>query len=355
MPPRLSILVPVFKSEQFFPRCVESILRQTFTDFELILIDDGSPRDHPGNAAELCEEYRRSDPRVRVIRQEHRGVTAARQAGATAAAGEYIGFVDSDDWIDPDMFQVLIDAAEESGADITACGFLLSFPRRERRFSINVSRGVYDKQGLQSQIYPTMLFDPAPSPGTGFRRIPPALWSKIFKRDLLLQNLLAVEPEITFGEDAAVTYPALLQAERLCVLSGFHPYHYRVHRDSLSSRYKENYLSRILLLAAHLNEKSRAADTFDLSGQIDGNLCYFAVQACFNAALGGVSFAEQKSLMADIACRPAVSRAFERTNFTRFYPVYRFVAYCLKTGHFTPALLLTCFYPMIVRLYGQAL
>lgn len=101
--PQISIIVPVYKVEQYLDRCVNSILNQTFTDFELILVDDGSPDRCP----QMCDEWAKKDARIRVIHKENGGAGAARNAALRAAEGEYIGFVDSDDWITPDMYEYL--------------------------------------------------------------------------------------------------------------------------------------------------------------------------------------------------------------------------------------------------------
>lgn len=102
--PKLSIIVPVYKVEQYLHKCLDSILSQTFTDFELILIDDGSP----DRCGEICDEYAAKDDRIIVIHQKNKGVSAARNAGLDIARGEYIGFVDSDDWIDPKMYESML-------------------------------------------------------------------------------------------------------------------------------------------------------------------------------------------------------------------------------------------------------
>ena len=102
--PKLSIIVPVYKVEQYLHKCIGSILSQTFTDFELILIDDGSP----DRSGEICDEYAAKDNRIIVIHQKNRGVSAARNAGLDIAQGEYIGFVDSDDWIEPEMYESML-------------------------------------------------------------------------------------------------------------------------------------------------------------------------------------------------------------------------------------------------------
>lgn len=116
--PELSIIVPVYKVENYLPRCIESILAQTFTDFELILIDDGSP----DRCGEICDEYAAKDSRIVVIHQKNQGVSAARNAGLDAARGTYLGFVDSDDWIEPEMYQEMLHAAKSKGVDLVICG-----------------------------------------------------------------------------------------------------------------------------------------------------------------------------------------------------------------------------------------
>ena len=117
--PLLSIIVPVYKVENYLPKCIDSILAQTFTDFELILVDDGSPDDCPA----LCDAAAEKDARVRVIHQKNGGLSAARNAGLDAARGAWIGFVDSDDYIAPEMYEVLYQAVQSTGADLALCDY----------------------------------------------------------------------------------------------------------------------------------------------------------------------------------------------------------------------------------------
>ncbi|MCB8516908.1 glycosyltransferase, partial [Enterococcus durans] len=98
----ISIIVPIYNVEQYLRKCVDSILAQTFTDFEVILVDDGSP----DNSGAICDEYAKLDSRVRVIHKENGGLSDARNAGIEIAKGKYLGFVDSDDFIDKDMYEI---------------------------------------------------------------------------------------------------------------------------------------------------------------------------------------------------------------------------------------------------------
>lgn len=120
--PRISVIVPVYNVEKYLHRCVDSILGQTFTDFELILVDDGSP----DNCGAICDEYAAKDARVRVIHQENQGQAAARNRAVTEANGEWIHFVDSDDVIHPQMLEVLYSAVIENDANIGMCGAIES-------------------------------------------------------------------------------------------------------------------------------------------------------------------------------------------------------------------------------------
>ena len=117
--PLLSIIVPVYKVENYLQKCIDSILAQTLTDFELILVEDGSPDGCPA----LCDAAAAKDARVRVIHQKNGGLSAARNAGLDAARGEWIGFVDSDDYIAPEMYEALYQAVQSTGADLALCDY----------------------------------------------------------------------------------------------------------------------------------------------------------------------------------------------------------------------------------------
>lgn len=109
----ISIIVPVYKVEPYLRKCVDSILAQTFTDFEVILVDDGSP----DNSGKICDEYASKDSRVRVIHKKNGGLSSARNAGIDVARGKYLGFVDSDDYIEKDMYELLYDNIVKEQAD----------------------------------------------------------------------------------------------------------------------------------------------------------------------------------------------------------------------------------------------
>ena len=130
--PQISIIVPVYKSERYLHECIDSILSQTFQDFELILVDDGSPDNCPA----ICDEYAAKDPRVIVIHKGNGGVSSARNAGLDIAKGEYITFVDSDDWLHPDFLHHGISLCRQQDMDIYCSGFARVFPDGTRHSSV---------------------------------------------------------------------------------------------------------------------------------------------------------------------------------------------------------------------------
>lgn len=125
--PKVSIIVPIYNVERFLHCCVDSVLAQTFTDFELLLVDDGSK----DNSGKICDQYAEKDRRVKVVHKQNGGLTSARNAGLALAFGEWVMYLDGDDWIEPDMLESLFREGEDTGADIVLGDFLFAYPNRE--------------------------------------------------------------------------------------------------------------------------------------------------------------------------------------------------------------------------------
>ncbi|WP_251551947.1 glycosyltransferase [Neobacillus muris] len=150
MNPTISIIVPVYNVENFIQPCIESILNQTFTDFEIILVNDGST-DRSGF---ICDEFAKKDKRIFVIHKENGGQSSARNKGIEAAKGHYIGFVDSDDWIHQDMYNTLYTKAIETDAEITACN-LMQFSKDStgHLYSNNTTDELFDRNSAMHELY----------------------------------------------------------------------------------------------------------------------------------------------------------------------------------------------------------
>ena len=116
---RISVIVPIYNTEKYLARCIESILCQTYTNLEIILVDDGST----DKSGDICDFYARKDNRVKVVHKENGGAAAARNFALNMVTGQYIGFVDSDDYTDIEMYQKLYEKAKQENADIVVCGY----------------------------------------------------------------------------------------------------------------------------------------------------------------------------------------------------------------------------------------
>ncbi|MFV0635182.1 glycosyltransferase family 2 protein [Mitsuokella sp. WILCCON 0060] len=149
--PEISVIVPVYNAEKYLDRCVKSILGQTFSDIELILVDDGSP----DKSGELCDRWAKEDNRVRVIHQENAGAGAARNAGLAIARGHYINFVDSDDWIAPQMYEILYKLIRRTSAPIAMTG-MISKTHYEEPVSLDITEVQYtikDTKGMLKRFF----------------------------------------------------------------------------------------------------------------------------------------------------------------------------------------------------------
>ena len=209
----ISIIVPVYNVELYIHQCIDSILNQTYKDIEVLLVDDGSP----DRCGEICDQYASIDSRVRVFHTENRGLSSARNLGLREAKGDYIGFVDSDDWIEPDMYEVLLVCLEGANADVSTCG--LWHEKGEKVVVMQHESAIHE--GVQSSI---ALID---------EQINDAVWNKLYRRKLF-QTISF--PEESVFEDIIVTQQIMLQANKTINISD-PKYHYRFREGSITKDY----------------------------------------------------------------------------------------------------------------------
>ena len=208
--PKISIIVPVYNMEKYLRQCVDSILAQTFKDFELLLVNDGSKDSSP----QICDEYAAADARVRVIHKENSGQADSRNIAIKEAKAPLIGFVDSDDWIDPDMYETLYRTMVENDADISMCGHYLSYVNHERPSCQGGCVNVYEgSQALQ------MILDD--------REIKSYLVDKLYKKEVITDLL----PKSYYYEDYATLFKWFAGASRVAICNS-PKYHYRQRQGS---------------------------------------------------------------------------------------------------------------------------
>ena len=196
--PLLSIIVPVYKVENYLQKCIDSILAQTFTDFELILVEDGSPDNCPA----LCDAAAAKDVRVRVIHQKNGGLSAARNAGLDVARGAWIGFVDSDDYIAPEMYEALYQAVQSTGADLALCDYAEVDEAGEPcpQMHVSLSGAELTGQELLQNASGLMV---------------QLAWNKLYRRDIFAQLRY---PEGKLNEDLFLIPEVCLQIQKAVVV-----------------------------------------------------------------------------------------------------------------------------------------
>ena len=242
---KLSVIVPVYNTKKYLEQCVNSIISQTYSDMEIILVDDGST----DGSAELCDAYEKVDNRVRVIRQKNKGCIYARLQGLQNSVGTYIGFVDSDDWIEQDMYQTLMLTAEEKNCDIVSMGYTAVYETERKKEDDTVFFGFYEKGRNLDSLISGMMYEE----NEGRRGVHPALWSKVFKRELLIDAYAKIRNNITMGEDAAIFYPCCLKAERIFIIKGY-KYYYRVHDKSMCRTMDINTIFDMFFFYQHMQK-----------------------------------------------------------------------------------------------------
>lgn len=243
--PKLSIVVPVYNVEKYLNQCLDSILAQTFTDFELIIVDDGST----DQSGAICDRYALSDKRVTVLHTENRGVVTARRTGIDRAQGEYTAFVDSDDWIDPDFYRCIFENAGDAYADVFLCSRVNRADGCVETTSL--CAGHYNREKLESTVFPQMMYDIQAER----YHIAPSLWDKVFRTELLKEVHKGVDPLVTLGEDAVCTYPCIARANSVCVIENNACYHYREDHISMVNHCDARLLQRVLAFAVNMNQQ----------------------------------------------------------------------------------------------------
>lgn len=260
-----SVVIPVYNAERYLIKCLKSVIDQSFTEFEVVIVDDGST----DASGEICDYFASEDSRIHVIHQANKGQTYARGVGCKASIGDYIIFVDSDDWLETNELMVLSKHIENNSSDMVFFDFYSHSEDGKSFLNVNREQLNEANQVSKSRLINDILFDQRCS--LGEVSIYPSLWSKVFKRELILDNYGTVDSRITVGEDLALVVQCTLVASKL---SFCHEalYNYRLLPDSVYHRYNPKAISNLNYLYENL---SKMLENNEDKNYVNSLRCYF--------------------------------------------------------------------------------
>lgn len=268
----LSVIVPVYNVEKYLKRCVDSILAQTEKDLEIILVDDGST-DASGT---MCDEYAKEYGHIKVIHKENGGLTSAWIAGAKVSKGDYLGFVDSDDWIDADMYKRMYDKAKEHDVDMVLCGLVKEFENTDRKntyLTDRLTKSFYSETEIKESIVPVFLCDGS----FDSRAIPASRAMKLYRREIIMNNIKYCNDEVSIGEDLVITFACFMDTKSIYAIHDFYPYHYWINESSLTGKHDRNYLDKLIVLRNQLMKINEVKSGYEYGQQIINDFLFLVL------------------------------------------------------------------------------
>lgn len=242
----ISIIIPVYKVEKYLEKCIQSVINQTYENLQIILVDDGSP----DNCGKICDEYAKKDHRIEVIHKSNGGLSDARNKGLEIAKGEYIGFVDSDDYIEADIYEVLYNLLKQYNADVSICNF---YTVSQGKIAIkNVDSGI--KEYTRIEILKEILLD---------NNIQSYAWNKLYKKELFNEIKYPVGKKY---EDIGTTFYLLEKCNKV-VVTGKPEYYYINRQDSIVNNVTEttitDYIELIMQRYDYIEENIKELSSYN--------------------------------------------------------------------------------------------
>ena len=233
---KISVVIPIYRVEQYLERCVESVLNQTFRNLEIILVNDGSPDACPA----MCDEFQKKDTRIKVIHKENGGLASARNAGMRIATGKYLFFLDSDDWLELDGLEMLSRVAEEQKVDFVRYRAIRTgWPGMEENVACMVEpirelrEGYYSREQIVAEVYPRLLVTPKLTMGAIV-----GAWGSLYRLEFLKENYLEFYEEVKFSEDLVFSANVVRSANSFYFIDEPGVYHYFYNENSISKSFR---------------------------------------------------------------------------------------------------------------------
>lgn len=232
---KVSVIVPVYNTEKYLKRCIDTLVKQSFQNLEIILIDDGST----DGSGKLCDEYALADSRISVIHKENGGLVSAWKAGVRESSGEYLCFVDSDDWVEFQMIDDMVKYLTGIKKEIISSDYVIEkINGNKQNMYQGLEPGIYEGSNLRTKVIPEIL-------GKENRLISFSRCMKLISRELIIDNCKYSDPVIRMGEDVTVMLPAIIDCERLVIMDHKIYYHYFYADESMVHGYDSGLFKNI--------------------------------------------------------------------------------------------------------------
>ncbi len=238
MKPLVSVVIPVYNVEKYLERCVDSVLAQTYPNVEIILVDDGSPDGSPA----ICDRYAAEHNNISVVHKPNGGLASARNAGMKVMHGEYLFFIDSDDWIDPETLEELVEIAERTGVDFVRYSPMYAgWPNHKDGECYDLTKekvlheGIFTREDIIRDIFPRLFVQDNLSMG-----VIVSAWRSLYRISFLLEHQLTFDESIKYAEDTFFSSHVVYHANSFYFVGGGKYYHYFYNSSSITKSYKKD-------------------------------------------------------------------------------------------------------------------
>lgn len=300
--PLISIIVPIYNIEKYLPECIESIIHQTYDNYELILVDDGST----DNSASICDDYKNNN-KIVVLHKPNGGLVSARKAGCEIARGDYITCVDGDDWIDEKYVEIITEEIIKNQPDIV-CFEYKKLTNTKSTYVRNMFSGVFVREDIEKKIFPMLI----QTQDAKYFNV--SIWSKAYKSKLYKNIQIGVNDEIRIGEDAAVLIPAIYYSSKISFVNS-NIYNYRINESSMTHKAKPFAYDGPILLSKHIENNIDTSD-YDFREQINRKIVHDLFSVMISIIRSNKSYINFLKEASDILDNQVYSKIIKNAHFS---------------------------------------
>ncbi len=340
---KISVIIPVYNVEKYLAQCLESIAEQSYENLEIIIVNDGSTDGSGG----ICEKFAAMDPRINLIHQINGGVSVARNTGINHATGDYITFVDSDDWLEKEMYSTMMLQSETfPDLDMMMCDTVLICEKHEKKTSELIREGYYSKGDIISNLYPTLMVK------EDFGKIPIiSACCSLFKRDILMKNKIRFDSSLKYSEDYLFMAEILININSFFYVKGHFSFNYRQHPESRSKLLQKDWWPSLVNLNNKLKVLLEKSTNYDFTRQLKLQLIHSALFLS-SAVIRNKRLNKQEKIkwLQLLFTEPDLGDAFKNLTFEKQSWQFKIVLYLMKYKKY---ILFLSYRTLVNKLKGQ--